>query len=179
MKTIYTIIGASGSGKSTLGQYLKENGVQEIVSHTTREKRVGEVNGETYYYISKEEIKELEKIEYAEYAGNCYALSKKEVDDKLNLCDKLFVIVDRVGVEELKKIYGDIIKVVYIKTDLATMESHMRKRGDSDSKIKSRLQYCESNNELNFDNYDYLIDNRGNIETSIEKLHSFVFGQNN
>ena len=42
-KTIYCLIGPSGSGKTFIGTAMKRKGFKEIVSHTTRNKRIGEV----------------------------------------------------------------------------------------------------------------------------------------
>lgn len=55
--------GPSGSGKTTLLSFLLEeyNVFELSVSHTTRTKREGEIEGRDYFFVSKEEF--LEKLE--------------------------------------------------------------------------------------------------------------------
>lgn len=44
MKKIFILVGPSGSGKDTLGSFLIQEGIPELISHTTREMRKGECN---------------------------------------------------------------------------------------------------------------------------------------
>lgn len=56
------------------------------VSHTTREPRPGEIHGESYHYISRDEFARLigadAFIEHAEFNGNLYGTSKQTVVDQ-------------------------------------------------------------------------------------------------
>ena len=49
-KQIVVMVGPSGSGKTSIGEVLSKNGVQRLITTTTREPRVGEVNGVDYYF---------------------------------------------------------------------------------------------------------------------------------
>jgi len=71
---IYVIIGPSGSGKTTLGDYFRSLGMNELVSHTTRKMRPGEVDGISYHYVTEEEISVIDKIEESVYAGIKYGV---------------------------------------------------------------------------------------------------------
>lgn len=64
MRRFFVIIAKSGSGKDSLYHYLRK--LEEFlfnifVLYYTRPMRVGEVNGETYRFVSNEEINELKK----------------------------------------------------------------------------------------------------------------------
>lgn len=62
MKEIIFIIGESGCGKSTLQNNLinTTTGVfKKIISVTSRSPRIGEINGEDYYFVTKEEFERL------------------------------------------------------------------------------------------------------------------------
>ncbi len=76
---IFFISGPSGVGKGTVINGLRENHSAFVFppSCTTRDPRPGEVEGETYYFISKEEFEaKIEAGEFLEYAqvhgGNYY-----------------------------------------------------------------------------------------------------------
>src|SRR5882762_2741823 len=68
---LFLIVGPSGTGKTTLVGALKERGLAEVVSVTTRSPRLGEVEGVHYNFITREFFQQLvEKdafIEHVEY----------------------------------------------------------------------------------------------------------------
>jgi guanylate kinase len=80
------IIGPSGSGKGTLLEILKEKHPEIFfpISATTRKPRPNENNGETYYFLTKEDFlkkrKNNEFLEYAEvHGGNFYGTLKTPI----------------------------------------------------------------------------------------------------
>lgn len=160
-KKIYVLMGASGSGKTTIGNHLKKFGISEIISHTTRKKREGEVEGETYYYVTKEEFDQIEKIEQVQYDSNFYCISKMEIENKFKENDKLFVICDVNGMEQVKSNYPNEVVVIYLYISLEEMARRMRVRGDSEENIQLRLNYAGQTNELDNGKYaDYRIENK-------------------
>ncbi|HWB34012.1 MAG TPA: guanylate kinase [Candidatus Paceibacterota bacterium] len=83
------VIGPSGSGKSALLAYLHEQ-MPEVVfprSCTTRAPRPGEVEGEKYFFVSKEEFEHREAagdfLEWASYGGNYYGTLRAEILPRL------------------------------------------------------------------------------------------------
>ena len=71
---ILVISGPAGSGKSTVNRYIRENEDYVFsISRTTRYMRPGEVDGEDYYFVTKEyfqkKIEENDFLEHAEYCG--------------------------------------------------------------------------------------------------------------
>lgn len=183
MKKIFILVGPSGSGKTTLGAYLKSIGIPELVSHTTRKKRNGEINGISYYFISKEEFNNLEKIEYTNYDNNFYCLSKKEVEEKLHKYNNVFTITDINGVEQIKKKYPNETVAIFIETTIEEMIDRMKKRGDSKEKIADRIAHAIINDELENGKYcDYTIRNddleKAKLALSrIIQLENFIEGQ--
>jgi guanylate kinase len=166
-------MGPSGSGKTTLGNFLKENGIPELVSHTTRAKRKGEIEGKTYYYVSKETFDKIDKIEYSKYGGNYYCLSKKEVEKKLDRYDKIFAIVDANGVKQVKNHFDNVL-VIYIDVTLKEMEERMIKRGDNKEDIEKRLKHAVINNEFDNKKYADIIIKNDNLQLAKETLKNIV-----
>jgi len=85
---IFFISGPSGVGKGTVIDLLREKHPEFAFppSCTTRDPRPGEVEGETYYYISKAEFEtKIESGDFLEYAvvhgGNYYGTLKHELLD--------------------------------------------------------------------------------------------------
>lgn len=135
---IYVITGPSGSGKTTLGNHFKELGLSELVSHTTRGKRVGEVDGVSYHFVTREEFERIEKVEESCYSGNLYGTSKAEVLAKLEKGD-VFAVTDVHGAKAFKKIFGNRVKVIYIYSNPRYLRKRMKERGDSAGSVRDRI----------------------------------------
>lgn len=83
--------GPSGSGKSTLVSKMMQEFPEKFgfsVSHTTRKPRPGEVEGQHYFFTTKEEIQKSivdgNFIETAVFSGNIYGTSKSAVESVIN-----------------------------------------------------------------------------------------------
>jgi guanylate kinase len=169
---IYILIGPSGSGKTAIG---KSSGLPELISHTSRNIRQGEINGETYYFVTKDNIKEMDKVEFTEYNGELYSLSKKEIEKKTTKYSAVFVIMDKKGVEQMKKIYGNNIKVIYIIAPFFQIYKRLIKR-DGFLKATKRIWYALKTKEFkNHDIANYTIrNNDGMLENSITLFKEIV-----
>ena len=103
---VIAICGKSASGKDTyLQQMLNHLGdkVHEIISHTTRPPREGEVNGKNYYFITEEnfttKLANNEMLEWATYRNWYYGTAIEALNkDKINIG-----VFNRKGIESLSK----------------------------------------------------------------------------
>lgn len=171
---IYLLLGPSGSGKSTLGSCLRDMGMPELISHSTRLMREGESECNPYHFVTREQFEQIPMIEYTEYAGNLYGTSKAEVERVLSRGSSAFVIVDRHGVEAFKEIYGDLVKVIYVYIEPMSLWERMKTRGDDDKLIRSRILHAIATGELNNLNIaDYCILNK-DLDASIRQLKAII-----
>lgn len=171
---IYLLIGPSGSGKTTLAQYLKELGIPELVSHTTRLMRPGEVQGKTYYFVKFEDFEQIEMIEQTKYNHHLYGTSKKEVERVLSSSGSAFAIVDRHGIEQYKAIYGDLVKAIYVWVPAELAIERMIQRGDDEDSIVGRIRHAFRSGEFdNLDIADYCIVNK-DLEASVRQLEAIL-----
>ncbi|ETO26558.1 hypothetical protein RFI_10581 [Reticulomyxa filosa] len=113
------VCGPSGVGKGTLLTYLKQyytNAFAVSVSHTTRQPRPGEVNGETYHFVSREQfeqgISRGEFVEYADVHGNWYGTSKQALRDVADRKKIALLEIDVQGAQNIKKLSG--VKAFYL-----------------------------------------------------------------
>lgn len=100
--TIVTITGPSCSGKSTLVRMLMNTGkFTEVISTTTRLPRAGEVDGESYHFVSPEHFEAIEMLESVEFNGNKYGGSVAEFEDKFASGLIPVIVVEPSGQEQI------------------------------------------------------------------------------
>ena len=138
-RTIILLVGKSGSGKSTLAQYMVEHyGWKEVLSYTTRPPRYPDED--THLFVDDPPFDELERTEhicaYTEFDGYIYGATDTQVD-KADI-----YVIDPDGVEYFLRAYQGrkVPIVVYLKAPDKLLVERMRKRGDSEEKIKARIE---------------------------------------
>ncbi len=168
MNLVYALIGPPFCGKSTIARELTKHGVAEIVSHTTRPARPGELEGVDYYFIDRETFVNTELVEKVTYSGNFYGLGKKEVMTKLEKNPVCVVDVDRNGFDQLKKLLGRRVVSVFILIDEATIIDRVIEQGGNPDAVQERINYAKAAGE--FDNWqiaDHVVKNTGTLENAV------------
>ena len=163
---ILVLSGPSGAGKSTIIDAASEE-IGEYyfsVSTTTREPRVGEVDGVDYYFVSKEEFKADIKagnfLEYATVHGNYYGTSLKPVREALQAGKLAIFDIDVQGHRLVREAMGDVVVSAFITPPtLNELENRLTSRGsDNIDVINARVKNAKE--EINAINeYDYVIIN--------------------
>ena len=175
---ILLLLGPSGCGKTTLGQKLAEVGIPELISHTTRAMRKGEIPGRSYHFVTPEEFEQIPMIESVCYAGKRYGISYTEVESKLKEYSQVFAVVDINGVRCIKEAFGDLVTVCFIQADEEILATRMRNRGDAEELVQQRLTYMKEHAEADNHRYaDVVIDNTQSLEQAWEQLYDFVKNQ--
>lgn len=175
---IFVLYGLSGVGKSTLGNELKKIGFEELIGHTTRSPRNGEIDGVHYYFVSEEEFDCTEFIEKSSVPTKDksyrYGISIKEVERKMNTERKVFCAINEEGYLNMKKIFGARVVGIFITVPEEVALERMIKRGDSKEAAEKRIQDMNkiTKNEKIFES-DFTIVNR-NLQKAIDELITIV-----
>lgn len=172
--------GVAGSGKDTIKRELvkRMENVKSIPSLTTRPQRDGNVPGETYIFLSKEEfeekIKNDEIYEYDIHHNNYYGTSKKILNEE----SKNGIIVKDIdvnGTQVLKEILKDIkIVTIFLRVPKEELQRRLENRidrpGPAEIKLRlNRFDYEESKIGL----YDYVIKN-DDLEKSVSIIEEII-----
>lgn len=184
---LFLLMGYTGSGKDTLLNYILENyPIERVVSHTTRPIRPGEQEGREYYYITKEQFKEISLkggfVEYREYdtlVDNIpdtwyYGMSGEEIDSKTAHSHSI-TIADLEGCLDLMDYYGmENCRLIYISVTPDVAVGRALSRGDSYSEIKRRVDDDAEKFKYAHLYAEKTIGNNGGLEFTISKLKEYI-----
>lgn len=143
---LFVISGASGVGKGTVLELVMQarKDLFFSVSATTRDPRPSEVEGESYYFVTKARFEEMiqngEFLEYDEHNQNYYGTPLAQLEEKLARGDVLLDIEPK-GAAIVRKARPDATLIFVMPPSMEELERRLRGRGDTpEDQIKIRLE---------------------------------------
>lgn len=181
---LFIVSGPSGAGKGTICKRLIEESdpgrIELSVSMTTRKARVGEKEGRSYYFVSRErflqEVKNDGFIEYAEVYENYYGTPKEKVLDKLSQGVDIVLEIDIQGAMKVKEAYPEGVFIFILPPSMSILRKRLTGRGtDSLKTIDMRLAHTLD--ELSYiEEYDYVVVN-GELEEAVSRVKAIVVAE--
>ena len=179
-KGILTVVsGFSGSGKGTvMSGLLKAHSEYALsVSATTRDPRPGEVHGVNYFFVSKEEFREMISgnalYEYAEYSGNFYGTPKAYVDQCLSEGKDVILEIEVQGAAKIKEQFPDTVLIFVTPPTVEELLRRLTGRGsESPEKIRERMKNAVRE-AASMQIYDYILVN-DDLDECVEALHGII-----
>lgn len=139
---IFVLSGPSGTGKSTICHSLRQSAdFSFIVSHTTREPRPEETDGEDYTFVSDSEfVRCIDTnffLEHAHVHGLRYGTPKQDVIDRINEGKDVVLDIDVEGARQIRSLDDPVIRdslvdIFILPPSLEELERRLRKRGTED-----------------------------------------------
>ena len=151
---IIIYFGKSASGKDTLMKKQLRHGIKPIISYTTRPKRINEVDGIDYNFVTIDEFNKLkEKGDIIE--SRLYHTLVQGKPDKwyygtprVNPQENYVAVLDIKGIIACINEYGtDNINLIYVYTDDNVREERAKLRGSFD---KTELDRRFKDDEIKF-----------------------------
>lgn len=176
---LFVISGPSGAGKGTLVARVRSEypSLGLTVSATTRSPREGEIEGESYYFLSQEEFSRLVDagafVEWAHVHGNCYGTLVSEVESKLSQGTSLILEIDVQGALQVKKRFPDAVLIFIKPPSLAVLRARLSGRGtESPETIELRLSNARSELAL-AERYDEVVVN-DDLDSAVAELLDII-----
>ncbi len=172
----------SGSGKTTIVRHLLEQPELNLafsVSATSRPRRIKEINGEHYYFMSisefKNNIKKDNFLEWEEvYRDNFYGTLKSEIEKLWGEGKNVIFDIDVAGGLRIKRKFPKETLAVFVKPpSVDELKIRLKKRStESDDKINMRI--AKASVELaTAPQFDKIIKNY-DLDTALQEAHDLV-----
>ncbi len=169
--------GPSGVGKDTVLDIIldKDDRLQQSVSLTTREKRLGEVHGEDYFFVTKNEFVNMVEngkvLEFAQYGENIYGTPKEPVDRWLSEGKTVILKIEVKGAQKIREMYPDAISIFLLPPSMQILEDRIRMRGTEDEEDIARRMEIAKNEVLRSSDYDFVV-----VNDDLESASNNVLG---
>ena len=176
---LFVVSGPSGVGKNTILNRVvagREN-VQYSISATSRAKRPGEIDGKSYFFVTREQFEAMlqqgELLEYAEYVGNYYGTPLKPIEQATQAGIDVVMDLDVVGALKIRKRVENAVLVFVAAPSFDVIRQRLIHLGDvAPDVMESRLERarweCEQAGE-----YDYIIIN-DSVERATQELMAIM-----
>jgi guanylate kinase len=150
---LFIVASPSGGGKTTLIReamaVLARRGIAShfSVSHTTRAPRSSETDGVHYHFVDRTAFEAMaargEFLEWAEYAGNLYGTSRREVGGRLDRGEDVFLDIEVQGANQVKTEVPEVVKIFVYPPSYEVLKDRLAARGqDTDEAIRRRLRWA-------------------------------------
>ncbi len=178
--SLIVISGPSGCGKGTVCSRLleKDPALKVSVSATTRDMRVGETDGVTYFFKTKEEFERMiaddALFEYTcGYSGNYYGTPKQYVFDELEKGNNVILEIEMDGAAQTKQKYPDAVLVFLAPPTMEELHARLVFRNrESAELIEERFSKARDEIKLAV-NYDYIVVN-DELEEAVKDIEAII-----
>ena len=171
LKKLIIITGPSGVGKGTVVKELldRNKDIWLSISATTRNPRIGEKDGENYYFISYEKFKNMidkkEFLEWAQFAGNYYGTPLSTVNEKIEKGFIVLLEIEVEGAKQIKEKFPEALSIFLLPPSKAELEKRIRNRGtEKEEAIDRRLSRADYE-IASSDEFDFVLTNHDLDET--------------
>jgi guanylate kinase len=174
------ISGPSGCGKGTVCKALLERNpeIKLSISATTREVRVGEKEGVTYFYKTKDEFEQMikndELLEYVKgYSDQYYGTPKEYVAEQLDEGNVIFLEIEMKGALNVKSKLPETVTIFLAPPSLEELHRRLVERGRESAELIEE-RFNQAKYEMTFaPKYDYIVVN-DTVDQAVERIKTII-----
>jgi len=179
---LIVISGPSGAGKTSICQALLRQLPSTIwsVSATTRPMRPGDVPGETYEFVDRDEFQRRERagdfLEFAEYVGHRYGTPRRPVEKAIAEGKNVVLEIDVQGGVQIASKMPDSVRIFVLPPNAESLKARLQGRGtEAEEQMKKRLAKAAGEIAVARDSgsYDYFVVNDV-LESTVEEVKRII-----
>ncbi len=180
MKPFLVVLSSpSGGGKTTIARRLvsRRADLGYSVSGTTRAPRPGELDGEAYHFMSREDFSRRRDrgdfLEWAEYGSNLYGTLRSEIERIFASGRHAVLDIDLDGAGRLRgRAPGSVLVFVLPRSAWAVAARLVARNTETAEAMRRRLQRAAEEIEAAGE-YDYVVVN-DNLEHAVQQVESII-----
>jgi len=180
---LIVLSGPSGVGKGTVRAKVFEeshHNLEYSVSMTTRKPRVGEVDGQDYFFVTHDEFKKrIEEgrfLEHAEFVGNYYGTPVDYVKSLLEVGKDVMLEIEVEGALQVKRVMPDACFIFVAPPSMEELRHRIVNRGTEDpARVEGRMKKAEVEIGLAHE-YDYIVIN-DTVENAKNRIMAIIDAQ--
>ncbi len=171
----------SGAGKSTLCSMIVKNDadIKLSISATTRKQRPGEIEGQHYFFISKEKYDQMllddQFLEHAHIFENYYGTPKKMVQDGISEGFDVLFDIDWQGARQLLKKFNkeEVVTIFILPPSMEELHKRLKSRAqDNEETVLKRMEKAKDE-VSHYHEYDYVVIN-DDLEKTYQKICQII-----
>ena len=178
MSNIFIISAPSGCGKTSLVREICQtySFLEQTISYTTRAIRSGEVDGQDYHFISKDEFIENKKhnmfIESQNVYDNFYGTTYESINEILASGKDAILEIDYKGMLMIKSKIPSSQSIYILPPSVEELEKRLLDRGlDSGEVIEKRVSQAKDELKyVKFADYTVMNDNFADATKSLKAI---------
>jgi guanylate kinase len=163
---LVVLSGPSAVGKGTLASFIidQNNDFELSVSATTRSPRPGEIEGQSYRFVSEDEFSRMQRstelLEWATVHGqHRYGTPRSPVEKALANGKNVLLEIDVQGAFQVKKSFPEALLVFVNPPSFEELEARMDKRGTESPEDKLRRLETASSELSEASSFDFQVVN--------------------
>lgn len=177
---LFVVSAPSGAGKTSLVNALRATipDLTVSVSHTTRSQRPGEQEGQSYYFVGRDQFEKMISagafLEYAQVFDHYYGTARSTIEASLAVGIDTLLEIDWQGARQVRTLFPDCASIFIMPPSRQTLEQRLRERGQDHSETIARRMREAISEMSHFSEYDYLIVN-DDFDEALAQLRSIVW----
>ena len=180
---LFTISAPSGAGKTSLVKALLEKRADSVavsVSHSTRRKRPGEIDGKAYHFVSMDRFQQMveagEFLEHARVFDNCYGTARASVEQLLASGKHVILEIDWQGARQVKAKLPDTVAIFILPPSRELLEQRLRARATDDDETIARRMRDADREMSHYHDAQYLVIN-DDFDQALFDLDAIIHSQ--
>jgi|TARA_B110000238_G_scaffold125960_1_gene136060 guanylate kinase len=179
---LFIISAPSGAGKTSLVAELLNNmsNIKASISHTTRDRRPGEVDAVNYHFVSRPQfvdmIEQSAFLEHAEVFGNFYGTSQQWVADTLAGGEDVILEIDWQGAAQVRKLFPASTSIFILPPSKQALRERLHKRAQDDAEVIEKRVAAATEEMSHYVEADFLVVN-DDFDTALQEMISIVRAQ--
>lgn len=174
---LVVISGPSGVGKDATIQLMKEHGqpCHFVVTATTRERRMGEIDGVDYHFVSEAAFVQMiargELIEHALVYGQYKGIPKASVRAALASGQDVVMRVDVQGAATVRELVPQAVTIfLTAESEEALIERLRRRRTEDDAQLQHRIETARAELQRAYEFKYRIVNSECNLEETVEQV---------